>query len=287
MVFHTRTSGLPPPDSIQPENTIAWEACRLVDISWQIFSPTSELLSEQYFVIRSEHDELSKKGLLIHLLFDILYNVFTEHQIGTLVSHDIRFDDRVILSELFRLLPSNNAKTVLDKWKNIRRECTMNMAKYLGVCEKNIEHSVLYELCIGQNSNKKENISLTNTDSCSQIYFWLRDHSIKRTYLSVHFKDKDIVKHLGAKWDQDSKLWYILTCHRFSKHLHKWFPFSAISIPIFERQTLNSSGSHSIEIKKEDEELMRFLGAVEIKDKWYIPVGNVFHSYIALWCQTE
>ena len=284
LFFHTRTTGLPPPDSILPENTIAWEACRLVDISWQIFSPTCELVSEQYFLIRSEHAELCQHGILIQTLFDVLYNSFSDFSIGTIVSHDIHTDDRLILSELYRLLPSNTVSTLLDKWKNIRRECTMDMAKYLGVSEKNIDISLLYELCFGNRPETKENVS--ETDWCSQLYFWLRDHSIKRTYLSVHGKDKDVVKHLGAKWDQDSNLWYILTCHRFSKHVNQWFPFSSISIPLFERKKLNPSVSHSIDIQPNDKELMRFLGAVEINEKWYIPVGNAFHSYISLWCQS-
>lgn len=300
MVFDTETTGLPP-DNVPPQNLLEWQVCRLVEISWMIFSPTGVILSTHHALVRPDgftipedatqihgisHADAYENGISIYQMFRMLADTFAEYNIGTLVAHNVRFDDRVVLSELTRYAHSLPNSTLLDTWKGLTKECTMGMAKFLGVSGKNMKLAVLYEKCFDKKPEGTAHTSISDTKWCSEIYFWLRDHSTKRTYLSVHYDDKDIVKYLGARWDSESKLWYVLTCHRFSKHLMKWFPLTKVTQPLLERPKAFSEVDMSVEVPTKDEEVMRFLGAMEANGKWYIPVGNVFHQYMTFWFQS-
>ena len=44
----------------------------------------------------------------------------------------------------------------------------------------------------------------------------------KRVYLHVPFRDKDLVKSLGAKWDTKGKRWFYEEGHRNASELDKW-----------------------------------------------------------------
>jgi DNA polymerase III epsilon subunit-like protein len=60
---------------------------------------------------------------------------------------------------------------------------------------------------------------------CSQLYHILKKKGIsnQRTDLQTLYQDKDIIKHLGAKWDAGQKKWYIYDSDPFSFYVKKLF----------------------------------------------------------------
>ena len=54
--------------------------------------------------------------------------------------------------------------------------------------------------------------------------------------LTVPFKEKEVVKQLGAKWDGNSKVWYYYGDYRFAqKSLMKWDPRVYLNVPFHEK----------------------------------------------------
>ena len=86
----------------------------------------------------------------------------------------------------------------------------------------------------------------------------------KRLYLVVPFKDKDIVKERGARWDADAKFWYIEE-NLDPLEFQQWWGF--------------------LEGTYEDREHIKSMGGVfsgNLK-AWYVPSNLKFDKFKAWW----
>lgn len=139
--FDTETTGLPP-RRVSPSDTDKWSECRIVQIAWQIHDlDTHALLKKQEFIIRPDGFTIPDAAANIHGITttiaqehgvpfsDVMAVLATDlESITTAVAHNMEFDDRVLLSELFRY----NLSDITNQWNHIPKKCTMRMGTLSG-----------------------------------------------------------------------------------------------------------------------------------------------------------
>lgn len=136
MVFDTETTGLPP-KQCDLSDSVAWERCRIVQIAWEIYEGT-QLLSKYCVIVKPTNFKIPLVASNIHGITDEIAaekgipieEVFAQLRlelpyISTLVAHNIRFDNNVVLSELHRY----KEQDLIDEWVTKEQKCTMLMSK--------------------------------------------------------------------------------------------------------------------------------------------------------------
>lgn len=134
LVFDTETTGLPPRTKSYTEST-AWESCRIVQIAWSIFRG-SELEHKFCAIIKPDGFTIPPFVSKIHGITDAIayeqgvsiHDVFAELQqdladVSTVVAHNMKFDDNVLLSELHRY----GKDDMVTEWQQKSKVCTMLM----------------------------------------------------------------------------------------------------------------------------------------------------------------
>lgn len=172
LVIDTETTGLAPKGYKSVSNSKLWSTCRMVQIAWTLFNADGTKISSEVYVVKPDNfkipnyefhgitDEIAAStGLYIHQVFEKLNSVLDKS--GKLVAHNMAFDDAVIQSELHRY----KKKDILEKWKNIQKECTMMMdGNWLKL-------PVLYK----KHFNREPDVTLHRADNdvmlCADIYF--------------------------------------------------------------------------------------------------------------------
>lgn len=178
MVFDTETTGLPPKDP-DVTNSVAWEKCRMVQIAWEIFEG-KELHSKYCTIIKLDGFSIPPVVAGIHGITDDIANtngvpiasVFEKLSvelpfISTIVAHNIRFDNNVMLSEFHRYKQLD----LIKQWGEKQKVCTMLMSrppkgrwlKLADLYKQLIKDEPLYNL-----HQADVDVSL-----CSQCYFKL------------------------------------------------------------------------------------------------------------------
>lgn len=144
LVFDTETTGLPPSRSKpDPANIAPWDRCRIVQIAWNIYDVNGALERAVCFMVKPDGFTIPPEAARIHGIttecamaegvpiehvFEILRRDLS--RVSTLVAHNIRFDDNVVLAELYRLLPVSSPldiQSLIDAWELKERRCTMLM----------------------------------------------------------------------------------------------------------------------------------------------------------------
>jgi DNA polymerase III epsilon subunit-like protein len=286
LVIDTETTGLPPPFPTPIEYPDRWP--RLVQIAWERYSQDGELKSKKCFIIKPDFFHIPKeasdihgitkevamqKGVPIQEMFVQLS--FELYRTKTIVSHNVEFDSRIIQSELFRY-----SNPELATWKERTFECTMQLAKYIGLVPSNTKLGVLYEMCIKKDPPGNLHQADVDTTMCAELYFYFMDQMKKKVYLQIPYSNNDIVKHLGAKWDSEKKLWFTYESNRFLAYLLKWFPTKNPSVSIFD---YFSSSDVDIQLYPKDETdcmLIQHLGGKKNRNSWSIVKGNPFEKYL-------
>jgi DNA polymerase III epsilon subunit-like protein len=137
LVFDTETTGLPPRGA-PPSNTAAWDKCRIVQIAWNVYdSRTHDLERSVCFMVKPEGFVIPAESTAIHgitteravdegvPIADVLEYLRRDLcRVATLVAHNIRFDDNVVMAEMHRI-PSFT--DVITAWQDKERKCTMLM----------------------------------------------------------------------------------------------------------------------------------------------------------------
>lgn len=178
MIFDTETTGLPPKQCHVTDSN-AWGQCRIVQIAWEIFEGT-ELQSKYCTIIRLDGfsipqvvanihgitDEIAlSKGIPIHDMFEKLRAELP--MVSTIVAHNIKFDDNVMLSELHRYKESD----LVQQWSEKQKRCTMLMSqppkgKWLKLAD-------LYQQLVKEEPPKNLHQADVDVSLCSQCYFKL------------------------------------------------------------------------------------------------------------------
>ena len=231
-IFDTETTGLPPFKPITNSN----EWPRMVQFACKIYDK-GELIREFDTYIKPDGFDIPEESTRIHKITnEIAQTGITMkewcHELSMLldtvyvvVAHNMMFDNNIIQSELYRA----NEMELLQKWKNVSKECTMMMGKKY-IQDNKIESRLkLTDLCnvlhIAVPSENELHNARVDTDLCSALYVKLKELGVSNHRYDIPsvYDDKDILKHLGAKWDSGQKTWYIYDNEPFSKYIKRWF----------------------------------------------------------------
>jgi DNA polymerase-3 subunit epsilon len=235
-VFDTETTGLPPYVSITKSDQ--WPrmiqfACSMFTVengvftkvkSWSTYiKPDGFTIPEEVTKIHHITNEIAATGITFEEWCSEFENMLPT--IHTFVAHNMMFDNNIIQSELYRAKKCN----LLQQFKRVSKECTMMMGKKYIMDQKMESRLSLVHLCtifsIPIPSEDKLHDAFVDTELCSLLYIELMKKGVvnKRTDLTTLFTDKEVIKHLGAKWDCAQKTWYIYDSDVFSFYVKKWF----------------------------------------------------------------
>lgn len=178
LVIDTETTGLPPRNSSDIKNSLAWESCRIVQIAWASYNPSGELLFKKCYTIYPDGYTIPKiasdihgittekacdEGINIIDVLNILYEDLSD--IDTIIAHNMRFDDVVIQSEIYRYKQDN----LYNRWCNISKKCTMMMSAIPG--RKWFKLSELYKYCFNKDPEQILHRADADVEICAAIYF--------------------------------------------------------------------------------------------------------------------
>lgn len=181
LVFDIESSGLPP-RSKPYSDTAAWSRCRIVQLAWQIFEPSGELLSEGCHIVRPIGFTVPESATRIHgithrqamadgrPLADVIADFHADierHSVSRLVAHNIDFDRPVMMSEMVRL---NVASHVIDRFERLDQFCTMKAGTKPG--ERWPKLAALYQELVGKEMIGGHRADV-DTSACAAIYFAL------------------------------------------------------------------------------------------------------------------
>ena len=235
-IFDTETTGLTPFKPITQSD--AWPrmvqfACEIYDNGalirkWSTYIiPDGFVIPEESIKIHHITNDIAKTGITLDAWCGELMTFLP--RVHTLVAHNMMFDNNIIQSELFRAKKFD----MLTEWKRIHKECTMMMGKrYLSEKQIKSQHErplKLVNLChiltIPVPDEEKLHSADVDTELCATLYTTFKGFGISnnRHDLPSLYKDRDILKHLGARWDSGQKTWYIYDDEPFSSYAKKLF----------------------------------------------------------------
>jgi DNA polymerase III epsilon subunit-like protein len=180
LVFDTETTGLPP-RNVTPDVVEAWEKCRIVQIAWNVYDAHAVLCASQCFYIVPDGFEIPEIATRIHGITTdmarergVAWSHVLEElrkvlpRVGTIVAHNMSFDDQVLRSELHRM----KEYAFLAQWSPIPKMCTMRMGtlpkqKWPKLVE-------LYERCFQRKPEGTLHRADVDVRACADIYFHLR-----------------------------------------------------------------------------------------------------------------
>jgi DNA polymerase-3 subunit alpha len=182
LVLDTETTGLVP-RNVPYTLTKAWRVCRIVQIAWNIYSGTGELISSHCFILRPDGYEIPVESSRIHGITQEeaiangrpIQEVLTEfyqalQMVDVLVAHNMAFDKPAILSELYRYQMTE----AIQKMEQLPTECTMLMGtlpkqKWPKLVE-------LYQRCFNEVPTISHRAD-ADVDQCARIYFYMKQNA--------------------------------------------------------------------------------------------------------------
>ena len=196
MVFDTETTGLFSRNA-NPEHYQMFDNARMVEIAWDIYDKTGQLINRESYIITPQGFTISESSINIHgitnemahstgvniqVVFDRLEVILKD--VVTIVAHNFSFDNAIILSELYRL---NDISDGLNKYNNLiydwlskTHRCTMMMSMH--IIDKNHgkwhKLSALYRICFNCEPDGTLHRAAVDVEICAKIYFYLLRRSI-------------------------------------------------------------------------------------------------------------
>jgi DNA polymerase-3 subunit alpha len=181
MVIDTETSGLPSKRNANPSDFHVYDTCRMVQVAWGIYTNDGNLVSEECYMVRPDdfiipnevirihgitNEEAMENGLLINDVLNKLHAALGTVQ--TIVAHNIKFDEGVVVSELYRA----NAVAIANTWLSKARDCTMLMGSEPGKkwCKLVDLYQKLFE-CEPEGTLHRADVDVR---ACARVYFELK-----------------------------------------------------------------------------------------------------------------
>ena len=251
IVFDTETTGLEPKNKngigiVKPEETYKWEKTRVVQFAYEMYTLDGQFVSKDSFYVKptwtfdmpqgafdAHHitKEMLEQGITHREFITRIIDLF--NQARTLVGHNVNFDCRVILSELYR---DFTGRQFVKAFTGINRQCTCEMARQYLIFEDNWDKpyqlAIVYQrLALPDLDESKLHSADYDVKLCSSIFFNIMPHTGKRIYLRVnckseHYKEhnlKHCIKRLGGYYDMVNNQWFI----------HDSNPFKQCAIQLF------------------------------------------------------
>jgi len=187
IIIDTETTGLAPtaydPEKkkkrmIHARHSDAWEQCRIVEIAWLHCDPSFNILNERSFIIRPN-------GFIVPEASTRVHGITTEQALAegvplaealaalkqdlqstqTIVAHNMKFDQNVILSEILRA----NDALLAALWSSCKPHCTMLAAARPG--QKWPKLAELYFRTFNREPNVQLHRALDDVKVCAELYF--------------------------------------------------------------------------------------------------------------------
>mgnify|MGYP003338420010 CR=1 FL=1 len=181
LVIDTETTGLPPRGVLDITNSNKWECCRIVQFAWAKYTNTGTLISKECYTIYPDGysipdiaanihgittEKARNEGIDIIEVFNKLNNNLKD--VDKIVAHNIKFDDSVIQSEIYRYKQND----LYIRWCNIKKECTMMMSSVPG--KKWLKLNELYKQCFNKEPEQVLHRADSDVEICANIYFYLQ-----------------------------------------------------------------------------------------------------------------
>lgn len=187
IVFDTETTGIPIMNGYNcyhsPHLFEYYKDARLIELGYLIFDENNQLIKKKNhlvkpngFVIENAHihgisqEMAMTNGQPIESIIGELYGDL--YDIDTIVSHNIKFDINILLSECFGLCHTYIITKIID----MKKECTMQMGKKFIDYKKNPKLTELYEHLF-QKKCKQIHRALSDAEYCAECYL----HMIENT----------------------------------------------------------------------------------------------------------
>lgn len=198
MVIDTETTGLFQRNA-NPENFELFNTARMVEIAWDIYTPSGDLISRESYIIKPDGFTIPQTAINIHGITNELAesigvhieNVFERLEIvlkdvAIIVAHNLSYDNAIILAELYRLNDTSNTsngisnyRSLLHDWLTKERKCTMLMSTHITGVYKWHKLGELYRICFNSAPDITLHRAAADVDICSKIYFHLVQRTIR------------------------------------------------------------------------------------------------------------
>lgn len=155
-----------------------YDTSRIVSISWVHLDKNYQKVSSNYCIIKPDNFNIPDEATKIHGISDEYANqygvsiadlirIFKYSAVGsqTLVSHNIRFDKSILLSELHRY----NEFDLLDKVASMDEYCTMMKGKKMMKTKKWPKLAELYQNLFDKEMEGAHN-ALYDTEHCTDCF---------------------------------------------------------------------------------------------------------------------
>ena len=198
IIIDTETTGLFNRNA-SPENYELFNNSRMVEIAWEIYKPTGELITRESYLIKPEGYIIPDNVIAIHGITNEMANTYGKSiqdvferlnnllkDVSTIIAHNFSFDNAIILAELYRLHDKSDGLNLYNNmiydWMIKEHKCTMMMSKNImgeGTCKwyKLID---LYRICFNEEPSGVLHRAAADVDICAKIYF----HLLRRTIIS-------------------------------------------------------------------------------------------------------
>ncbi len=214
LVLDTETTGLPK-DYPSFTDLKSFDNARLVSICCQFYPFSLSSLNEKekgekieiYEVIKPDRFNITNSNIhgiteeyAIENGKDVneVLNTISKYILKTklIVAHNVNFDMSILLSELYRIDKNHE---LINKINSTEKYCTCSRNNYVKLL--NLYYDLFKEDFIAHDAKN-------DCDACARIFFHQGKLPDTNIYLKVGFKDKDLAKSMGAKWNHDKKKWY-------------------------------------------------------------------------------
>ncbi len=187
LVIDTETTGLPCSFKCKADvdNFSNWDTCRMVQIAWRVYNDSYETLAVRERLIVPNGFTIPDDATAIHgistafatdngkQISDVLFELINDVKhfgVDTAIAHNMRFDDNVVASEMYRIGEAELVKV----WKSLRKYCTMlnNAYRFGGTWPK---LAALYQKVVGTiDPSTKLHSADDDCRLCAEIYIATR-----------------------------------------------------------------------------------------------------------------
>ncbi|XP_055354585.1 uncharacterized protein LOC129600181 isoform X2 [Paramacrobiotus metropolitanus] len=183
MVLDTETTGFPP--NSPPSDFLPWNRCRMVEIAWHLYTNKGKFVGKQQHIVKLDTSVyMPAEAIRVHGITremseqmgkpigDILQYLENDlDNVSVVVGHNIQFDMKVILAEMFRA----NRTDLFQVFSEIPTACTMEMARSITPGGRKSKLAVVYEQCFGKAPSGVLHRADADVEICACVYFMLQD----------------------------------------------------------------------------------------------------------------
>jgi DNA polymerase III epsilon subunit-like protein len=225
---------------------------RVVQIAWRLYAEdTINLVSSNCYIVKPTNYQISAKSTKIHritqeralregLEIGIILQEFKSALLRSdvVIAHNMKFDDRMISSELRRL---EDQTDLFNLWTKKTKFCTMKRARSVF----GFRLSDLYSRLTGKALPENMHSADVDTDMCAQVYFKLKENQQSAMLTNQIMPDTQVVR----------------PSQHSTKLVDAFTNFSVVEIETFMKEILGQVSFHDLSNRYENSYHMLYLGS--------------------------